>query len=122
MRDHLFTLDRNRSASLQSQLREKLVDAILAGQIPGGAPLPSCRHLAKQLGVARNTVVLAYQQLVEDVPEPYREPFKATLEWAQKHRYVIERFGRFPELNEMLGRESTEDEIEFIKEGKYSFL
>lgn len=32
----------------------------------GGAPLPSGRKLAEQLGVARNTVVLAYQQLVDE--------------------------------------------------------
>jgi uncharacterized protein (DUF924 family) len=38
------------------------------------------------------------------------------------HHYVIEQFGRFPELNEMLGRESTEEELAFLAEGKYSFL
>ncbi len=64
----------------------------------------------------------AYEQLVEDVPDAYREPFKDTLEWARKHYYVIERFGRFPELNEILGRESTAEELEFIKDGRYSFL
>jgi uncharacterized protein (DUF924 family) len=44
------------------------------------------------------------------------------LECAQKHHYVIERFGRFPELNEILGRESTEEEIAFVEAGEYSFL
>jgi GntR family transcriptional regulator/MocR family aminotransferase len=34
--------------------------------MPAGSPLPSCRKLAIQLGVARNTVVLAYQQLVDE--------------------------------------------------------
>ena len=33
---------------------------------PPVPPLPSCRRLAKQLGVARNTVMLAYQQLVDE--------------------------------------------------------
>ena len=64
----------------------------------------------------------AYEQLVLDMPEPYREPFKATFEWARKHFFVIEKFGRFPELNETLGRQSTEEEVEFIKDGEYSFL
>ena len=43
-----------------------LVSAILGGHIPAGGALPSCRKLAMQLGVARNTVVLAYQQLVDE--------------------------------------------------------
>ena len=29
-------------------------------------PLPSSRELAKHLGIARNTVVLAYQQLIDE--------------------------------------------------------
>lgn len=66
--------------------------------------------------------VQAYIQLVQDVPEQYRAQFEASLQWAQKHHFVIEQFGRFPELNEILGRESSAEEIAFIKEGKYSFL
>ena len=43
-----------------------MVRAILDGHIPPGAAVPSCRQLAQQLGVARNTVVLAYQRLVDE--------------------------------------------------------
>ena len=43
-----------------------LVSAILGRQLPPGDPLPSSRKLAKSLGVSRNTVVLAYQGLVDD--------------------------------------------------------
>ncbi|WP_179400850.1 PLP-dependent aminotransferase family protein [Burkholderia guangdongensis] len=52
--------------SLQDQIRQMLVAAILDGQLPPDAALPSSRELADQLGVARNTVVLAYQLLVEE--------------------------------------------------------
>lgn len=52
--------------SLQGQIREMLVGAILDGQLPAGVPLPSSREMAEQLGVARNTVVLAYQQLADE--------------------------------------------------------
>lgn len=52
--------------SLQAQIREVMVGAILDGQLPAGVPLPSSRDMAEQLGVARNTVVLAYQQLTEE--------------------------------------------------------
>ncbi|MBT8129208.1 MAG: DUF924 domain-containing protein [Gammaproteobacteria bacterium] len=80
-------------------------------------PLEHAEDLERQ-----NLAIEAYSQLIQDVPEQYRQPLEVALEWAQKHHYVIERFGRFPELNEILGRESTDEEIAFIKEDEYSFL
>ena len=38
-----------------------------------------------------------------------------TLKYAIDHRDIIARFGRFPHRNAILGRESTLDEIEFLK-------
>lgn len=37
------------------------------------------------------------------------------LEWARKHAVIVERFGRFPHRNAVLGRTSTPEEIEFLK-------
>ena len=37
------------------------------------------------------------------------------LEWARKHSVIIERFGRFPHRNAVLGRASTPEELEFLK-------
>ena len=39
-----------------------------------------------------------------------------SLDFAVKHRAVIERFGRFPHRNEILGRRSTDEELAFLKE------
>ncbi len=36
--------------------------------------------------------------------------------WSEKHRAIIKRFGRFPHRNEVLGRESTPEETEFLKQ------
>ncbi len=66
MTDYLFSLPETPGQSLQTRIREMLVGAMLDGHIPPGAPLPSGRRLARQLHVARNTVVLAYQQLVDE--------------------------------------------------------
>jgi len=66
MRDSLFYLPRVKNISIQSQIREMLVSAILGGQLPPDMPLPSSRKMAKTLGVSRNTVVLSYQGLVDD--------------------------------------------------------
>ena len=65
-RTFLFHLEPDKTTTLQAQLRRMLVSAILDGQIPPGSPLPSCRSLAQSLKIARNTVVLAYQDLVEE--------------------------------------------------------
>ena len=62
----LFKLSADSDVNLQGQLREQLVAAILDGHISVDNALPSSRELAKQLGVARNTVVLAYQRLVDE--------------------------------------------------------
>ena len=66
MRDDFFHLRHDGEATLQAQLRQMLVSAILQGQLPKGEPLPSCRRLAQNLSVARNTVTLAYQDLAAD--------------------------------------------------------
>ena len=41
--------------------------------------------------------------------------------WAEKHRAIIIRFGRFPHRNAILGRESTAEEIEFLTQPGSSF-
>jgi GntR family transcriptional regulator/MocR family aminotransferase len=60
----LIHLDAGSNLGLQRQIRQKLVEGILNGTFPAGSKLPSSRSLARQLGVARNTVVLAYEQLI----------------------------------------------------------
>ncbi len=43
------------------------------------------------------------------------------LAWAEKHRDVIRRFGRFPHRNEILGRASTPEELAFLAQPGSSF-
>jgi len=42
-------------------------------------------------------------------------------EWAEKHRAIVRRFGRFPHRNAALGRPSTPAEIAFLNEPGSSF-
>ncbi|WP_035990337.1 DUF924 family protein [Leptolyngbya sp. KIOST-1] len=42
--------------------------------------------------------------------------FDSTLDYALRHREVIQRFGRFPHRNEVLGRETTPEEAEFLQQ------
>lgn len=41
------------------------------------------------------------------------------LEHALGHREIIRRFGRFPHRNALLGRESTQQELEFLAQGGF---
>ena len=43
------------------------------------------------------------------------------VDYAHRHLKVIERFGRFPHRNEILGRETTPEEAEFLKQPGSSF-
>ena len=42
--------------------------------------------------------------------------FAGALDFAQRHRSVIDRFGRFPHRNAILGRASTADELVFLSQ------
>lgn len=66
MSEPLIYLDPDSRLSLQSQIQQKLVDGILTGIFPAGERLPSSRKLSEQLGVSRNTVVVAYEQLIAE--------------------------------------------------------
>jgi uncharacterized protein (DUF924 family) len=47
------------------------------------------------------------------------DAFEATrglVQWAERHRVIIRRFGRFPHRNAVVGRASTPEETEFLKE------
>lgn len=46
---------------------------------------------------------------------------KSNLEFELKHKAIIDRFGRYPHRNEILGRTSTAEELEFLKEEGSSF-
>ena len=67
-------------------------------------PFEHAESLAMQ-----DEAVRLFTRLVADAPE-----LKTMLDYAHKHRAVIERFGRFPHRNAALGRQSTAEELAFI--------
>src|SRR5471032_1818116 len=42
--------------------------------------------------------------------------FESTLDYAHRHCAIIERFGRFPHRNDILGRASTPEELAFLQQ------
>jgi len=70
-----------------------------------------CENLAVQ-----NEAVSRFMDLLAEQPEAERAVFADNLDYAERHRDVIARFGRFPHRNAILGRESTVEEVAFLRE------
>ena len=68
-------------------------------------------HLAVQNEAVSRFAALLAQQSATD-----RGIFADYLDYAERHRKVIARFGRFPHRNALLGRESTAEEVAFLRE------
>ena len=66
MLGRLIYVNKSSNESLQSQIRQKIVEGILIGSFAPGTRLPSSRKLSKQLDVSRNTVVIVYQSLIDE--------------------------------------------------------
>ena len=62
--------------------------------------------------------VLIHEQAVQLYDQPNLEK---NLEFEILHKNIIDRFGRYPHRNKILGRDSTEEEIEFLKTPGSSF-
>ncbi|MCH9687621.1 MAG: DUF924 domain-containing protein [Deltaproteobacteria bacterium] len=72
------------------------------------------RELQKE-GVAR------FDQLVRDAEPGALEAARGAADYMRKHEVIVARFGRFPHRNEILGRQSTPEEIAFLQEPGSSF-
>ena len=59
----IVDVDRNDSTPLYVQIKDRLAELIQNGLLVPGARLPSTRELASSMGVNRNTVITAYQEL-----------------------------------------------------------
>jgi GntR family transcriptional regulator/MocR family aminotransferase len=64
--DMLISVDRDDKRPLQVQLYEAIRHLILSGSLRAGQRLPSSRTISRQLGIARNTAVLAYERLAAE--------------------------------------------------------
>jgi len=79
-------------------------------------PLEHAEDLPLQL-----RCVALFEQLQASLPEAAAQVFAGFTDFADKHRVIIERFGRFPHRNEILDRESTAEEIAFLATPGSSF-
>jgi uncharacterized protein (DUF924 family) len=62
-----------------------------------------------------------FERLATEVAPAWRKEYASFADYAGHHRDIVERFGRFPHRNRMLGRASTPEEVEFLKQPGSSF-
>lgn len=66
--------------------------------------------------------VATFEKLADsDAPGPLADLLEGTVNYAIEHREIVDRFGRFPHRNNVLGRESSDEEIEFLASGGSNF-
>jgi uncharacterized protein (DUF924 family) len=75
---------------------------------------------SEDLGIQEKSVE-AFRSLIEDADPVQKSVCESYYDYAVRHYDIIARFGRFPHRNEILGRESTPEETEFLKQPGSSF-
>lgn len=65
--------------------------------------------------------IRCFTALVEDCAPEHRKEAEEQLDYAHRHRVIIERFGRYPHRNAALGRETTAAEADFLNGPNSSF-
>jgi uncharacterized protein (DUF924 family) len=63
-------------------------------------------------------VVKLAEELAREAPQELRGMLEFSANQARGHRDVIARFGRHPHRNEVLGRQSTSEELEYLATGQ----
>jgi len=62
-----------------------------------------------------------FKHLVENCLPALQMAVAGSYDYAVRHTKIVEKFGRYPHRNKILGRTSTPDEIEFLKQPHSSF-
>lgn len=65
--------------------------------------------------------VAEFEALLAGCPAELTGLMTAAVDYAKRHAVIVERFGRFPHRNAILGRESTPEEVEFLAQPGSSF-
>lgn len=75
---------------------------------------------SEQLAIQEKCVA-HFETLTQESPENLKQFLSYSHEYAIKHYDIVKRFNRFPHRNKILERESTEEEVEFLKQPGSSF-
>lgn len=76
---------------------------------------------AENVALQRLCVHLFGREVERAEDDAVRAMAENNLDFAVRHQVIVERFGRFPHRNDLLGRVSTAEEVAFLKEPGSSF-
>ncbi len=65
--------------------------------------------------IDQHTAVGLFTQLRDETPQPHRHQTGEYLRHAHQHRDIVQRFGRFPHRNALIGRTSTPAELTHLE-------
>ncbi len=68
--------------------------------------------------VEQDRGMLYTAEALNSTPPEARTQIRIGMDFAYKHWDIVRKFGRFPHRNVMMGRDSTPEEIEFLKNGR----
>jgi uncharacterized protein (DUF924 family) len=68
---------------------------------------------SEDLAIQERCIAL-FQELASEVSGSARASMLSRVGFAERHRDIVKKFGRFPHRNALLGRTSTPDELDFL--------
>jgi uncharacterized protein (DUF924 family) len=77
------------------------------------------QHVESKQG-QRESVEL-FQEQADSAPEDWKKIMQGYADFADQHCQIVERFGRFPHRNVVLGRENSVEEAEYLSDGGSRF-
>ena len=114
-----------RAFSLDAQALAAAESAVAAGHLSQLAPIEQAFLIlpyehSESLDRQRDCVRLS-NAIVEAAPPAWRPALEEFHVYAEQHLALLERFGRFPHRNAVLGRTPTPEETEFLSSGGATF-
>jgi uncharacterized protein (DUF924 family) len=74
-----------------------------------------------ELPDAQDESLAAYRRLLSEAPPDLQALFASSLQYAERHRAIVARFGRFPHRNRVLARADTAEEEAYLRRRGESF-
>jgi uncharacterized protein (DUF924 family) len=75
---------------------------------------------SERIEVQERSVEL-FEAFAEELSGDDRKAARESTRYAERHRDIVKRFGRFPHRNALLGRQSSVEEVEFLAQPGSSF-